>query len=58
MHATTIRYFAFVSKFVDAVTTSALDDEFSRAVTLKRLERQSRRRAAATTEEIPLDRAA
>lgn len=43
MHATTSRYFAFVSKFVDAVTTSALDEALTRAVEMRRAQRQAER---------------
>jgi hypothetical protein len=36
-----------VSKFVDAVTTSALDDTFSRAVAMRRMARQAKRETLA-----------
>lgn len=47
MQAPNLRFFSFVSKFVDAVTTSALDDTFNRAVAMRRMARQARRETLA-----------
>jgi len=58
MHAANLRYFAFVSKFVDAVTTSALDETLSRAVATRRLQNEARRSAAMATGVVPTARAA
>lgn len=58
MTAPNTRYYAFVSKFVGAVTTSALGDEFDRARTMKRLHLQARRAAAVATGVVSTDRAA
>lgn len=58
MHAPNLRYFAFVSQFVDAVTTSALDETFERACAAKRLHLQARRAASAATGVVSTDRAA
>jgi hypothetical protein len=58
MYATNLRYYAFVSQFVDAVTTSALADSFERARAMKRLHLQARRAAAVATGVVQTDRAA
>ena len=58
MYATNLRYYAFVSQFVDAVTTSALGEAFERARAVKRLHLQARRAAAVATGVVTTDRAA
>lgn len=48
MHAPNLRYFAFVSKFVDAVTNSALDQAFEQALAARRMARAARREPLVT----------
>ena len=58
MHAPTPRYFAFVSQFVNAVTTCALDEAFQRARAARRLNLQTSRATVTTLGVVPSARAA
>lgn len=50
MPTITRRYLSFVSQFVDAVTTSALDEAFQQARVARRMARADAKIAAKSTE--------
>lgn len=58
MHAQDLRYYAFVSRFVDAVTGEAITTEMARSRQARRLFEQAHAPAAKATGTIPARKAA